>query len=244
MNRTPQPHVLLLLHAGWELPGIYGEILTETGWQVSTRALYLGAELDDIAEVDGIVVMGGPMSADDAAAYPWLITEKLLLGNAVRAGTPVFGVCLGAQLLAASLGGRIHRAARPEFGLSQVWPTADAAADPLFFDLAPATAVFHWHGDSFELPPGATLLATSEPVRHQAFRVAEHAYGLQFHAELTPALFDRWLTEQSCRAELISALDSDAPDRLATELDAAEQQLRELATRLFSRWLRLVEATR
>ena len=114
--------------------------------------------------------------------------EKRLIADAVHAGTPFWGACLGVQLLAASLGGRVHPGPEPEVGMLPVILTADALADPVFAGLPRELLTLQWHGDTFELPPGAVLLAGSAAYPNQAFRYGERAYGVQFHLEVTPAM--------------------------------------------------------
>ena len=110
----------------------------------------------------------------------------------MRAGTPFWGACLGVQLLAASLGGRVYAGPEPEVGLLPVTLTADALADPVFAGLPRELLTLQWHGDTFDLPPGAVRLAGSPAYPNQAFRFGERAYGVQFHLEVTPAMAQEW----------------------------------------------------
>jgi GMP synthase (glutamine-hydrolysing) len=146
-------------------------------------------------EMAGLVVMGGPMNALDDAAYPHLAAERELLAECVRRDMPVLAVCLGAQLLAAALGARVFTGHTAEVGLGVVALTPDARTDPVFGPAGHILPVLHWHEDTYELPAGATLLASNGTYPHQAFRVGS-AYAMQFHLEidatalpaLTPAL--------------------------------------------------------
>src|SRR4029077_12745333 len=128
---------------------------------------------------DAIVAMGGPMSVNDEAEHPWLVEEKALIRTAVERGVPFWGSCLGVQLLAASLGARVYAGPAPEVGVLPVELTPEAADDPVFAGLPQTVATLQWHGDTFDLPDGAVLLATSPAYRHQAFRVGPSAYGVQ-----------------------------------------------------------------
>jgi len=123
------------------------------------------------------------MGAFDDLDHPHLPAERELIAECTSRGTPVLGVCLGAQLLAASLGGHVYRGPAPEIGLGTVQLTEDGRRDRVLGPAGPELAVLHWHQDTFELPDGATLLATNTQYRHQAFRVGT-AYGLQFHVEI------------------------------------------------------------
>jgi GMP synthase (glutamine-hydrolysing) len=136
------------------------------------------------------VVMGGPMGAFDDLDHPHLPAERELIAECASRDIPVLGVCLGAQLLAASLGGRVYRGPTLEVGLGTVQLTEDGRRDPVLGPAGPELAVLHWHQDTFELPDGATLLASSAQYCHQAFRVGM-AYGLQFHVEIDGAALEQ-----------------------------------------------------
>jgi GMP synthase (glutamine-hydrolysing) len=134
--------------------------------------------------------MGGPMSvADD---LPWLADERALLREAVGAGRPVLGVCLGAQQLGAALGAPVRPGPAPEYGVGEVHLTAAAIGDPVFGPAPTPLPCVHWHGDTFGLPEDAVRLAGNDAYENQAFRVGDHAYGLQFHVEVTAALVGHW----------------------------------------------------
>jgi GMP synthase-like glutamine amidotransferase len=123
---------------------------------------------------------------------PWLVDERALLGEAVAAGLPVLGVCLGAQQLAAALGAEVTPGPLPECGIGEVHLTIDAIGDPVFGAAPTPLPCVHWHGDTFSLPDGAVRLAGSDAYENQAFRAGERAYGLQFHVEVTASLVGHW----------------------------------------------------
>jgi GMP synthase-like glutamine amidotransferase len=149
---------------------------------MQTTRLFAGDALPAAADVDMLVVMGGPMSVNDEAGFPWLIAEKALVAEAIASGRPVLGVCLGAQVIASALACRVFPNPEPEIGWFPIEPTPDGVSRGLDLD-AP---IFHWHGETFELPPGAALLASSEGCVNQAFAAGPRALGLQFHLEVTP----------------------------------------------------------
>jgi GMP synthase (glutamine-hydrolysing) len=240
MNNGVGRRILLLQHARWEVPGVYGEQLGLGGWTVVSCRPDLGERMPDWTQFDGILAMGGPMSANDHVCLPWLSDEIALVATAVRAGVPFFGVCLGAQILAAGLGARVYPGPRPEFGMRRVRMTDESLDDPLFGGVPQELPVFQWHGETFDLPAGAVLLATGRRVRHQAIRVGRVAYGVQFHMEVSTALLTEWLAVPSCRQEIVDAHGPDRPAALLTDLRAAEAQMLRHATDVFGGWLDLV----
>lgn len=140
----------------------------------------------DPAEVDLLVVMGGPMNIYEYHAYPWLAPEKAFIARTARAGRAVLGICLGAQLLADVLGGPVTRAPQREIGWWPVEITSAGRAVPVFADFPDGLSVLHWHGDTFAIPPGAIHVASSQACPHQAFALADgRLVGLQFHLEET-----------------------------------------------------------
>ena len=190
----------ILQHVSFEGPAYIGQWLTARGAQISHTRFWESTALPDPATVDLLVVMGGPMSVNDEAEFAWLAAEKRFIAEVVARGRPVLGICLGAQLIASAYGARVFRNTEKEIGWFDVHActgTEDA------FDFPPTTTVLHWHGETFELPPGARLLATSTACRHQAFQLGERTIGLQFHLEMTAdslrAIID------NCRAELVPA---------------------------------------
>jgi len=162
-------------HVPYETPGLIAAEAARREIDLRVCHPYRGERLPRLDELDalgGLVVMGGPMGVGEVSEYPWLAGELELLAAAVAAGLPVLGVCLGAQLLAAALGARVYRGERPEIGSGTVSLTADGRADPVLGAAGLAELpVVHWHQDTFDLPPGAVLLAGSALYTHQAFRV-------------------------------------------------------------------------
>jgi GMP synthase-like glutamine amidotransferase len=230
--------ILVLQHADCEPPGAYEDELLDRGIQI--RRVVLGRqELPDWRGFAGIVAMGGSMGAYEDSLYPWLAPEKRLIADAVRAGMPFWGVCLGSQLLAACLGARVHRGPAVELGVRAVELTKAAREDPVFAAAPARFATLQWHGDTFELPAGATQLARSGAYEQQAF-VLGRAYGLQFHLEVTSALAAEWMDVPAYVAELEEHDGAGRAARLLAEVGAAEPESVPLARALFARWLELV----
>jgi GMP synthase (glutamine-hydrolysing) len=180
-------------HVPYETPGLIAQAASARGLQLRPCHPYRGESLPSWEELDGLVVMGGPMGVHDTAAHPHLAPESELIAALVRAGRPVLGVCLGAQLLAHALGASVYQGERAEIGCGAVSLTDAGGEDAVLGSVGAATLpVMHWHRDTFELPADASLLASSELFPHQAFRVGERAYGLQFHVEVDRALAEEW----------------------------------------------------
>jgi GMP synthase-like glutamine amidotransferase len=231
--------VLVLQHAGCEPPGVYEDELRERGISLHRVLLDDDGELPDWREYGAIVVMGGAMGANDEQTHPWLAAEKRLISEAVRSGTPYWGVCLGAQLLAASLGAPVSRGPQPELGVLPVQLMPAAASDPVFADAPEQFATLQWHGDTYELPAGAVQLARSSRYEQQAFSLGP-AYALQFHLEVDSALAEEWMQIPAYVDELEQLAGPGAPARMLAQVRAAEQRSVPLARALFGRWLERV----
>lgn len=142
---------------------------------------------------DGVIVMGGPMSANDD--LPGLRKEMRLIDKVLQEDVPMLGICLGSQMIAKALGAPVYRNAELEIGWEPVWLTEAGKADPLFRGVPSPETFFHWHGETFDLPEGAELLAYSKKCRHQAYRWGKRVYGIQFHPEITAEMIDDWCSQ-------------------------------------------------
>ena len=233
--------ILVLQHIACEPPGVFEDVLRERGASLHGVELDEGEPVPDWHGFDAIVAMGGPMSVNDEAEHSWLRDEKRLIADAVRAGTPFFGVCLGVQLLAASLGARVYTGAEPEVGLLPVELTAEAGDDPVFAGLPNPLATLQWHGDTFDLPDGAVRLASSPAYENQAFRYAK-AYGVQFHLEVSPEMAREWAAVPEYVASLERTLGADAAAPFLAEIEAAAGEMRSVGRVLFEAWLDRVVA--
>ncbi|MCL6544695.1 MAG: gamma-glutamyl-gamma-aminobutyrate hydrolase family protein [Bryobacteraceae bacterium] len=220
--------VLVFRHVPFEHAGLILPALEAA--RISCQ--YVDAFLDQadsvsVSDADGFIFMGGPMSANDGLGY--IHAELSLIRQAVEAGKPVLGICLGAQLIAKALGARVYRNPVKEIGWFPIWWTPQAASDPLLAGLEGPETVFHWHGETFDLPDGAVWLARSERCQHQAFRVGENTYGFQFHLEVTPEMIQDWVRQDA---------NSNDVRELEAELDPFynAQRLTELSSLIFGRW--------
>jgi len=189
-----------LQHVHFEDIGSMARDFQTRGFHLSSTHWYRGDDAPDLAQFDALIVMGGPMGIYDEDEYPWLADEKMLIKNAIAAGKIVLGICLGAQLIADVLGGKVTRNAHKEIGWFPLDIIPQAASHPIAKVLARYPEVFHWHGDTFALPEGAVWLAKSEACAHQAFSYKDHVVGFQFHMETTPASAQALITH--CAADI------------------------------------------
>lgn len=174
-----------LQHVPFEGLGSIAAWLDAAGYVSTGAHLYRSAKLPRPHDFDLLIIMGGPMNVDDERDFPWLADEKRLIRQAIEAGKSVLGVCLGAQLIAAALGARVYRNRFQEIGWLPVFGAGPE--DGSAFRFPPSLDVFHWHGDTFDLPSSAIHLARSEACENQAFQLGDAVIGLQFHLETTPA---------------------------------------------------------
>jgi GMP synthase-like glutamine amidotransferase len=185
----------------------------------------------DPSEYDALIFMGGPMSVNDD--LPYLRREEEYIRQAIGRGVPVLGVCLGSQLIAHALGAEVRRNAVKEIGWFEVELTEAGRNDPVFEAFRSIEPVFHWHGETFDLPPGAELLASSERCRNQAFRLGAAVYGMQFHLEITPAMIADWCVEDENCGDIRELGATPDPYAHAPRME-------QLAAAAFGRWADIV----
>ncbi|MDB4947488.1 MAG: amidotransferase [Gemmatimonadetes bacterium] len=196
MSRSPTIHVLQ--HDPAEGPGGVAEWAAARGIPLRAAHLYRGDAAPAPAADDWLVVLGGGMSANDGAAHPWLHAERALIRESVDAGRRVLGICLGSQLLAQVLGAGVTRNAETEIGWLPVRKTAEGRGVALFAGFADPAEVFHWHGDTFDTPPGAIRVAGSDGCANQAFVHGTRVVGVQFHPEMTQATARALVAAEGC----------------------------------------------
>ena len=224
--------VLVFRHVPFEGLGLIEASLQAQGVDFDYCDLYRpGAAMPDSAGCAGLIFMGGPMSVNDD--LPFLAEEMRLIERAAASGVPILGICLGSQMIAKALGARVYRNSRQEIGWYDIHMTDAAQRDPLFRNLSPVERVFHWHGDTFDLPSGAEHLAFSELTHNQAYRWGRSIYGLQFHLEVTPEMIVNWSEEDVNCGDL---------RELCAPLDPWSNyaRCRECALSVFGRWVEML----
>jgi len=175
-----------LQHVPFEDLGSIEPVLKEKGHQLSATHLYADQPLPLLHDIDWLIVMGGPMGIYQEDIYPWLRMEKKFIQEAIQSGKTVLGICLGAQLIADALGGRIYKNRHREIGWFNITRLAQASNTILSEAIPEQAEVFHWHGDTFDIPQGAVALASSEACENQGFIMDDRIVALQFHLETTP----------------------------------------------------------
>jgi GMP synthase-like glutamine amidotransferase len=188
----------ILQHVPFEDIGSIASWLRLRDSRISYTRLFENQYFPSLENVGLMVVLGGPMSANDESVFPWLQREKVFIRDAIQRGIPMIGICLGAQLIANALGAPVYPNVHKEIGWFQVL-AASCGKD--VFQFPQKLLAFHWHGETFDLPAGAIRLAKSEGCENQAFQICRHVLGLQFHLETTPESI-KGLVE-NCRSELV-----------------------------------------
>lgn len=217
--------LLVLQHAKSETPGVLGSILQSYGHPLRVIHLYAGQSLPpDFDDVDGVLSLGGPMNVEDAAAHPWITGEIELLKQAHARQIPILGICLGAQLIATALGGKVAAmAAGPEVGYQPIKVSFFGITDPMYAGIKANHNVFHLHGQEVVTPPpGATVMAGSKACKVQSFKVGLTTYGFQYHFEWNDA-----------------DLKIVATDELVTKAGSSAQAIREAGQHAYAEYRRL-----
>lgn len=194
-------HAHYFQHVPFEGIGNIEPWLIAKGYEITSTQFYKSSQLPDYKKVDLLIIMGGPMSVNDEDRFPWLVAEKQFIRNCIAAGKPVLGICLGSQLIANAMGATVYRNAEKEIGWFPV--KGIEPPDAAIFRFPYTFEVFHWHGDTFDLPKDAIRLASSEATKNQAFQIGSSTIGIQFHPEVTPDSLNEMLSHG--RQELIKS---------------------------------------
>lgn len=196
--------VLIVQHAPHEHPAAVRRALESQGIQSLWIHPYLGEAYPRRGEISGMISLGGPMGANDDAEHPWIPNEVALLRECAENGLPVAGICLGGQMLARALGGRVERNDTHEVGWFPIEVTPEGRKDPILGAAGSNPMVYHWHGDTFLPPPHAVHLAGSRACPRQAYRMGDKVYGFQFHPEADHQLVHEWLSIAGVEEEILA----------------------------------------
>jgi GMP synthase-like glutamine amidotransferase len=198
MKMGNKSRIHVFQHVPFEDLGSIAPWLRQQGLYPQYTRFFAGDSLPVLAKDDALIIMGGPMSVNDGKKFPWLIPEKKIIREAISRGIPVLGICLGAQLIASALGASVYGNAVKEIG----WlPVQSVSKSDQVFQFPAKFMPFHWHGETFDLPAGAILLASSAGCIHQSFQIKKNVIGLQFHLEITTEIVNGLI--QNCGSELI-----------------------------------------
>jgi GMP synthase-like glutamine amidotransferase len=226
--------LVCLQHVAFEGPAWIGSWAEKNGLALETIGLYRNDPLPRTADFDGLVVMGGPMGANDGYRFHWMEPEKELITQAVLQGKRILGICLGAQLIAAALGSRVYPNSKKEIGWFPL-NKAPGADQSVFGAMLPQRfSALHWHGDTFDLPPGAIRLASTPACVNQAFAFRDTVLGLQFHLEATREGTEALI--ENCRDELVPATAVQSEQEIRTGyglLEGTHALMEKLLERLF-----------
>jgi GMP synthase-like glutamine amidotransferase len=234
MVSAPRRNIHWFQHVPFEGLGTIESWLKGYGCAPTVTRLYAGDPLPKIDAINWLIVMGGPMGVYDQDRHPWLKNEIAWIGDAIAAGKTVMGICLGAQLIAAALGSKVYPNSQKEIGWFPVTLTEEGRRSPLLRGFPSAVPVFHWHGDTFDLPPGGTHLITSTACVNQAFSYRDRVIGLQFHLEVTPASVSALIDH--CENELVHAPFIQAAAQLRMGADRFDPIHRQMAALLDRLW--------
>ncbi|MBD9544759.1 glutamine amidotransferase [Ensifer sp. ENS04] len=232
----PDKTALAIRHVAFQDLGSLAGPLQEAGYSVSYHDA-AGHDLTTIDPLDSdlLIVLGGPMGVYEDEQYPTIATEIEVLKSRLEADRPTVGICLGAQLMAHSLGSRVYRATQREIGWSPITLTEEGRNHPLR-DLQDH-AVLHWHGDTFDLPEGCSLLASTAACRNQAFARGQRVLGLQFHPEIKALKVESWLMGLTCELHRANV----DPRRIRADAVTHAPRLERASQRMFSNWLASLE---
>jgi GMP synthase-like glutamine amidotransferase len=222
-------NVRVLQHEPFEGLGSIEPWLNERGASIAFTRPYAGDPIPKAEGIDLLIAMGGSMSVNDEDDLPWLKAEKQLVRDLKRADVPMLGVCLGAQLLASALGARVYRNPVKEIGW---FPIQSVDAPSWAVPLPPESIVFHWHGETFDLPAGAIHLARSEGCENQAFQIGRRVIGLQFHLEMTESAMKE--LAENCEAELRPARYVQSANELAAVPRSRYHEMNRLMSRVLA----------
>ncbi|RIK05915.1 MAG: amidotransferase [Acidobacteria bacterium] len=200
----------------------------DRGHELVATRLWDQDPLPDPREIEFLIVMGGPMGVNDEATHNWLASEKALIGRTIESGSSVLGICLGAQLIASAMGAEVSANRQKEIGWFPVTLAATAGETELMSQVPREFKAFHWHGDTFQIPDGATHIASSAACRNQAFCINDRVLGLQFHIETLAGNVEALI--ENCSDELVDGEWIQSPDEMREGIKNSRQGTEILST--------------
>ncbi len=235
--------LLVFQHVAHEILGTLDPLLKRAGFRIRyvnfSRQPDLQPSLDGY---DGLIILGGPTSVNDSDRLPHLSREMQLIEQAMKRDLPVLGICLGAQLIAKTLGAAVYPNREKELGWYDVAPTGDAKDDRLLGAWARSEKIFQWHGDTFDIPRTSRHLAFFSLCSNQAFRYGSNVYGFQFHLEVEERMIQRWLRVEENRIEIASLGEKINLERIHAETALHIRRLHELSDQVFGEFIKLLRS--
>ncbi len=235
------PQVIFLTHSEHASAGAVGQAMERLGLRTAMCCPMRGEPLPALRQgrAEGViatVVFGGPQCLSEIERYPYLRDEVAWVGAQIRAGAPVLGICLGAQMIAQALGAAVtpHPEGKREIGYHPIHPTASGRGL-----IEEGFHAYQWHGEGFDLPAGAELLATGALFANQAFRVGPNVYGLQFHPEMTSAIMERWIASEGGSRQIRDRPEAQRPDAQRAAGLLHEARVHAWFARFLKTWLRV-----
>ncbi len=227
--------VNVIRHLAFEDLGSFTSVLQAQDVEIN----YFDAGIDDLSQIDAVsdsllIILGGPISVNDAALFPFIETEIGLLKQRIAADKPTLGICLGAQLIACAMGAKIYPGQEKEIGWNRLQLTTAGEHSALRYLNAKHCSMLHWHGETFDLPEKAVLLASTDKYDNQAFSVGENILALQFHPEVTQRGLEQWFIGHI--GEIMQATDVSVTE-LRRETYRYAQQLEVQSELFFNSWL-------
>ncbi len=237
--------VLVCQHVPHEILGTFHPLLKDEG----IRIRYVNFSRHPHAEpqvtgYDGLILLGGPMNVDEEGKYPFLTHELKMIEEAMKMEIPVLGICLGSQLIAKTLGAKIHANTHSEIGWHKVDLTKEGQENPLLNPLSSHPYLFEWHHDSFELPKDSHWLAKSSRCPHQAFRYGKKTYGFQFHLEVDEDMIEKWLHDPKHQAFLRNSSEHPSEKKIRQETQEHISALKKISIQTFSEFIKLFGSAR
>lgn len=228
------PTAVAIRHVAFEDLGTFAAVLERRGWTISYRDLAVDDLAGrDVAAADLLIVLGGPIGAYEEEPYPFLRDELRVIEHRLGAGRPVLGICLGSQLMARALGARVYPGTGKEIGWAPL-QLSGAGRESCLARLGEGTPVLHWHGDTFDLPKGAALLASTPRYQNQAFAWGRHGLAVQCHLEVSAAGLERWYIGHACE---IAATPGISVPALRVEAERWALLLAPRAAQCLEAWL-------